>query len=145
MKMPWVAAGSALLAGALAAGAVDWTVSVRRAEVKPAPAPFEKPVKEMILDDDFEGVQEGDWVRIVEDKRSVGYIHRSLVAEEGEELQDPSMSFRILGTSYPDDVMVSDMVADEWVRNPVVRDTGPAPRAWGLQEFRANGGLGGGK
>lgn len=138
--LPWPAACVALLAGALAASGVDWSVAVRTAELKDAPDGFSRGVKALEHGDDFEGVQEGDWVR-VKDGPVQGYVHRTSLAAEGEELKSPFLSFRIDGTFYPEDVQAADAAVNEWVANPVVRDTGRAPSAWALEEFRATGGL----
>lgn len=144
MRTPLRIAAVALAAAALAGCGGQWTVAVRRAEVKGAPGAYVRPAEEMKRGESFEGEQEGDWVRIKEKGRS-GFVHRSALAAEGERLRDPDMAFAIMGTVYPDDVMDSDPVATEWMRNPVVHETGAAPHAWGLEEFRANGGLGAGK
>lgn len=140
MRMPWPAALAALLGGALAAGAVDWTVKVRRAEVKRLPDAFEAPVLELPLGEEIEGTLEGDWVRVT-DRKAQGLIHRSVLASEGELLKDPHMSFRIVGTFYPEDIQALDGPVNAWVRNPVVQTTPPAPRGWELLEFRRSGGL----
>ena len=57
------------------------------------------------------------------------------------ESKSPFLGFRIDGTFYPEDVQVADAAVNEWVANPVVRETGRAPSAWALEEFRATGGL----
>jgi hypothetical protein len=140
MRMPWTAAGAALLAGALAAGGVEWTVAVRSAEVKEGASGFSRGTQQLAHGEDVDGVLEGEWVRLTE-KEHTGYIHRSALAGEGEELQNPFLSIRIMGTFFPEDVQAADQVAEDWVNNPVVRDTGRAPQAWALEDFRAQGGL----
>jgi hypothetical protein len=142
MRVPWPAALAALLGGALVAGAVDWRVMVRRAEAKSAPEPFAKPVAEIALGEDFEGVEEGEWVRVTEEGKS-GWFHRSAVGTDGEHLKDPFLAFRITGDFYPVDVQEADAEVRAWVLHPVVRTTSPAPRAIDLETFRAEGGLGG--
>lgn len=145
MRIPWSASAAALLAGALAAGGVEWTVAVKSAEVKERASGDARGTSQMPLGEDFEGVLEGDWVRVMEEEEHPGYIHRSALAGEGEELQDPFLSIRVMGTFYPEDVQMADQVAIDWVENPVVRDTGRAPSAWTLEEFRRQGGLGAAK
>lgn len=140
MRVNVSAAAAALLCGALAAGGVEWTVRVKVAEVKPEPAPFARPVAELPLGEDFDGVQEGEWVRIQEKDRA-GLVHRSAVALPEEQLHDPFMAARLSGTFYPEDVQEADAEVRAWMLNPVVRNTGPAPRAWELEEFRKSGGL----
>lgn len=142
--LPWPAACAALLAGALAAAGVDWEVAVRSAELKDAPSGFSRGVSEIENGESVEGVLEGDWVRIKE-KNIQGYVHRTAMAAEGESLKDPFLSIRITGTFYPEDVQAADQAVADWTANPVVRDTGRAPSAWALEEFRASGGLKGAK
>ncbi|MCC6738440.1 MAG: hypothetical protein IT452_05295 [Planctomycetia bacterium] len=141
-SLPWPAALAVLLAGALGAAAVDWTVAVKSAEVKDAPEGFSRGTVQLENGETFDGVLEGDWVRVREDDVQ-GYVHRSALAAEGEELEDPYLAFRIAGTSYPDDLLSSDRIRSDWMEIPVVRDTGRAPPAWTLEEFRRAGGLGG--
>ncbi|MEK7469634.1 MAG: hypothetical protein AAB074_19850 [Planctomycetota bacterium] len=142
--MPWTAAAAALLAGALAAGGVEWTVAVRSAEVKEKASGLSRGTSQLSHGEDVDGVLEGDWVRLTE-KEHQGYIHRTALAAEGEELKDPFLSIRIAGTFYPEDVQAADQAANDWVQNPTVRDTGRAPSAWALEEFREQGGLRGPK
>ena len=144
MRMPWTAAGAALLAGALAAGGVEWTVAVRSAEVKEKSSGLSRGTSQIGEGEDIEGVLEGDWVRLTE-KEHQGYIHRTSLAAEGEELKNPYMSIRIAGTFYPEDVQAADTAVSDWIQLPTVRDTGRAPSAWALEEFRKQGWLGGGK
>lgn len=142
--LPWPAACAALLAGALGAAAVDWTVAVKSAEVKDAPNGLSRGATQLENGKTVDGVLEGDWVRIREDDVQ-GFVHRTAMATEGEELEDPYMAFRIAGTSYPADLEYSDRILNDWLEIPAVRDTGRAPSAWTLEEFRRSGGLGGGK
>ncbi|NUN48353.1 MAG: SH3 domain-containing protein [Candidatus Brocadiae bacterium] len=141
MSVRWSAALAALLAGGLAAGAVDWTVRIRRTEVKSGPKAFARPQSELALGDEFEGEAEGDWVRIRDKEHPMGWVHRSAVATDGELLRDPDFAFRVLGTFYPVDVQAKDAVVQAWLLNPVVRDTGPCPRSHELESFRKAGGL----
>ena len=144
MRIPWTAAAAVLLAGALAAGGVEWQVRVKAAELKSAPDGFARPTAELPIGEEFEGTQEGEWVKMTEEGRT-GWVHRSAVAAEDEVLKEPPMSLRFTGTFYPEDVQENDPALEAWLLNPVVRDTGPAPRAWELEMFRKAAGLGGGK
>ncbi|MCE9582160.1 MAG: hypothetical protein K8T20_06680 [Planctomycetes bacterium] len=142
--LPWPAAAAVVLAGALAASGVEWTVSVRRAEVKDSKGPFVRPRTDLEQGKSFDGVLDGEWVRITE-KGKEGFVLRSQVATEDEVLKDPFLSIRIGGTFYPEDVQAADPIVHDWLSNPVIRDTGRAPGAWALEDFRSAGGLGGGK
>ena len=143
-SLPWSAAVSVLLAGALAAVGLEWNVAVRSAEVKEKASGLSRGTSQLGHGVEVEGVLEGDWVRVTE-KEHQGYIHRTALAAEGEELQDPYMSIRIAGTFYPEDVQTADQAVNDWLRIPTVRDTGRAPSAWALEDFRAQGGLRGAK